>query len=819
VPIDAAVPPERLRRILDGAGIALVLTQSGAEEGTEWPQGVTRLSVDTGTAGLSALPVPPSPARPGDLAYVIFTSGSTGTPKGVMIEHAAAVNTVADINERFGVTARDRALGLSAFNFDLSVYDVFGMLSAGGALVLPEPEAHREPGRWLSLVREHQVTVWNSVPALMEMFTEHAVAEGAAGLPLRVVMMSGDWIPVTLPGAIRGLLPRAEIYSLGGATEASIWSILHPIDRIDPEWTSIPYGKPLRNQRFHVLDDGLRPRPAWVPGDLYIAGIGLARGYLNDHERTDAAFPRHPATGERLYRTGDLGRYLPDGTIEFLGRQDLQVKIQGYRIELGEVEAGLLACPGVRAAVASATGARHARRLVAHVVLEPGHAATEESLRAALGRELPAYLVPSRIHVLDALPLSANGKVDRSALPSADGDAGPVGAVPPADALEESLTEIWREFFDGSSFGVTDSFFALGGDSLLGVRLMARIRRHTGRDLPVSALFASPTIRLLAGTLREHGDGRSARRSALVPVRAGGDRVPLFFVHPVGGDVMCYAELAALLGADQPFLALQVPDADQPGTTVEAMAADYAREIIAARPDGPYRVGGWSMGGVIALEIGRQLTRAGRTVELVAAVDLLEPPGTGRAEAVDDGRLLAWFARDLAGLSGRVWSPDPDALRPGPLRPDPVRALHGLVVAEGLLPPDIDVDTLGGIVDRFARNCRALLAHRPARYGGRVRLLRARDGGATAATTRRWLALCDGDASAVDVPGDHYSVMRAPHVATLAQGLCRLLADADAAARDGTGLDPAGLDPAGLEPAGPPATDPMDTDPPGDDNS
>ncbi|MER7164052.1 amino acid adenylation domain-containing protein, partial [Streptomyces lydicus] len=354
VPVDAAMPGRRLRMIVESAGIELVLTRSAVADGLDLPDGIRSLHVDTEPAETGASsPLPSSPARPDDLAYVIFTSGSTGVPKGVMIEHAAAVNTIQDVNDRFDVTAGDRVLALSALNFDLSVYDVFGLLAAGGALVLPDASAQREPAAWLELVNRHRVTIWNSVPALMDMFVAHVRALG--GPPsLRVVMMSGDWIPVTLPGAIASALPNARVWSLGGATEASIWSIQYPITGVAPEWTSIPYGRPMRNQRFHVLDEALRPRPAWVPGDLYIAGAGLARGYLGDEAKTRAAFLRHPVTGERLYRTGDLGRYLPDGTIEFLGRADSQVKIQGHRIELGEVEAALLRRPDVRAAAAVA---------------------------------------------------------------------------------------------------------------------------------------------------------------------------------------------------------------------------------------------------------------------------------------------------------------------------------------------------------------------------------------------------------------------------------------------------------------------------------
>jgi amino acid adenylation domain-containing protein len=778
VPIDAGVPPERLRLLLDSAGISVVLTQSRVEQSTSWPDGTLRLAIDDADAdaeGDDALPA--VGASPDDLAYVIFTSGSTGTPKGVMIEHAGAVNTIADINSRCAISASDRVLGLSAMHFDLSVWDVFGMLAAGGALVLPEPQAHREPGRWADLVAEHHVTVWNSVPALMQMFTEHVDArQPRPDLPLRVVMMSGDWIAVTLPEAIRRVLPDADIWSLGGATEASIWSISYKIDEADATRASIPYGKPMRNQRLHVLDEALRPCPTWVPGDLYIAGIGLARGYLNDPAKTRGAFLRHPATGERLYRTGDVGRYLADANIEFLGREDSQVKIQGYRIELGEVEAGLLKCPSVRSAVAVAAGDRKGpKRLVAYVVLEQdgagddGETAGESCVQRELRELLPEYLVPARVVMLDDLPLSANGKVDRAALPSPDEHATAGAAfVAPRDETERAIAEIWAEFFDAGPIGVTVSFFDLGGDSLMAVRLMARMASRTGHALALSTLFACPTIELLAGKLRAAAGGESTGRSALVAIRQGGARTPLVFVHPVGGDVLCYAELSGLLGDGQPFYALQVPDTQAPMETIEQMAAVYVEAIVAGLPAGPYRLGGWSMGAMIALEIARRLEQAGRTVELVLAVDLMEAPGSGRGRAADDAALAAWFARDLAGLAGTDWRPAKATF--AAQGRTPLEILYDEARRASVLPADIDIETLRRIVDRFSRNCRALLAYDPQPFTGRVRLLRAEDGG-TIDVAERWRALWPGDAQVVDVPGDHYSVMRTPHVQDLAAAL------------------------------------------------
>ncbi|MCL7364059.1 non-ribosomal peptide synthetase [Streptomyces ardesiacus] len=367
LPVDTTQPALRRNAVLTDAEAHLVLTQSALLPSLDLPAGTRAVAVDT------LAPVDPGDraagghrAAPDDLAYVIYTSGSTGTPKGVMISHAAALNTVDDINARFAVTADDRVLGLAQLGFDLSVYDIFGPLSTGGALVLPDAGRRGDPRHWAELLAEHAVTVWNSVPAQMQILEEYLRTEPGADVSrLRLALLSGDWIPVTLPDAVRRRVPGLHVVSLGGATEAAIWSICHPVTTVDPAAPSIPYGKPLANQRFHVLDPLLRECPAHVTGELYIAGTGLALGYLGDAERTAERFVPHPVTGERLYRTGDMGRRLDDGAIEFLGRVDRQVKLNGHRVELAEVEAALQTCPGVETAAAVVQGEGTARRLVA----------------------------------------------------------------------------------------------------------------------------------------------------------------------------------------------------------------------------------------------------------------------------------------------------------------------------------------------------------------------------------------------------------------------------------------------------------------------
>lgn len=369
LPLDTNQPLGRRDSIMAGAGVRFVLTQSSLAATVTAHNAVRVLPVDTGEVGRAVAALPERWVEPGELAYVIYTSGSTGTPKGVMITHQAAVNTVHDINQRCAVGPGDRVLGLANLGFDLSVFDIFGPLAAGAALVLPQASKRGDPGHWAELIEEHGVTFWNSVPAQLQMLHDF-VGTSRAGMldSVRIALLSGDWVPVSLVGAIRAQFPHIRLISLGGATEAAIWSIWHPIETVSDAQRSIPYGRPLTNQRFHVLDQAMRDCPDWVPGELYIAGLGIAQGYRGDAEQTARCFPTHPVTGERLYRTGDLGRYLPDGEIEFLGRRDRQVKIRGHRIELAEVEVALEAHPAVAAAATLVQGDRGAdRRLVAFI--------------------------------------------------------------------------------------------------------------------------------------------------------------------------------------------------------------------------------------------------------------------------------------------------------------------------------------------------------------------------------------------------------------------------------------------------------------------
>ncbi|MFH9817795.1 amino acid adenylation domain-containing protein [Streptomyces sp. NPDC017230] len=556
VPLSLEQPAARLQRVRATARFDVVLGSWPASEGT----GPRTLSW-ADTQGREPLPAPGG-TSPRSLAYVIFTSGSTGEPKGVEITHAAAWNTIADINARHGITGDDRVFALSALDFDLSVYDVFGLLAAGGSLLLPTEDQRREPARWPGLLDQYGVTVWNTVPALLDLLLdadEQGGGEGGRIAGLRTALVSGDWIGLDLPARLRSRTARpCAFVAMGGATEAGIWSNTLTVTEPDPRWVSIPYGRPLTGQHYRVVDRDGRDCPDWTPGELWIGGAGLARGYLGDPVRTAEKFVERD--GRRWYRTGDLGRFRGDGLLEFLGRLDSQLKIAGHRIEAGEVEAALEAHPAVARAAVVAVGERTARRLVAFAVpqdLTAGGTPVDEpalsvsgtpvgsgtsvvsgtpvgsgtpvdeaaptgsgtpvedpelteGLFGLLAERVPVYAVPSRILLLPALPLTANGKVDRAALA---GLAGPeavlAAAEPPRGETETALAALWHEHLPQGAPDRNANFFTVGGDSLTALRLLTAIERRFGATVPARRFFAAPTIAALAAdvtrTLAAHG--------------------------------------------------------------------------------------------------------------------------------------------------------------------------------------------------------------------------------------------------------------------------------------------------------------------------
>ncbi|MFD6450751.1 amino acid adenylation domain-containing protein [Nocardia sp. NPDC060220] len=525
VPIGFDQPAARRAEILSTADAVAVLTVGGARI-------PDARAIDLAEARTHAEPLArPVFGDPENTAYVLFTSGSTGKPKGVEVPHRAAMNTIDDLNERFDLGPADRALALSALEFDLSVYDIFGLLAAGGAVVTVDDAQRTDSAVWVELVRRHQISLLNCVPSLLDMLLTAAPASqldpgtgSTTATPsgpltsLRTVILGGDWVDVALPARLAAVAPNSRFAGLGGATETAIHStICEVVDaRVPVEWTAVPYGTPLRNVQCRVVGPAGNDCPDWVSGELWIGGDGVATGYRGDPDRTADRFVTHE--GLRWYRTGDLARYLPDGGLEFLGRADHQVKIRGYRVELGEVESALRAVPGVRHAVAAVVGTA-APKLVALVVPTPGTVLDVDTVLAATAELVPVYMVPTRLELLAELPLTSNAKPDRKAIRAVlDKGEGTEEFVAPRTDLERALAAVVAEVLVTDQIGVTDDFFALGGDSVLATTAVARIREWLDApDTIVADLFTARTIEGLAARMlrREAESGAADRLDAV----------------------------------------------------------------------------------------------------------------------------------------------------------------------------------------------------------------------------------------------------------------------------------------------------------------
>jgi amino acid adenylation domain-containing protein len=511
VPLDPSYPEDRLRFMLSDAGASLVISVEPAAGSLDGHASeLVLLDRDAGWIAAQPATRPACDSTPDDIAYVIYTSGSTGQPKGVMVRHRRAVNLIDWVNGTFNIGPRDRLLFVTSICFDLSVYDVFGVLGAGASLHVATSAELREPRSLVDLIDGGSITLWDSAPAALAQLVPF-FPKGSRSSELRHVMLSGDWIPVPLPDQVRTAFPKAQVVSLGGATEATIWSNFYLVDEVPSRWPSIPYGRPIRNARYYVLSDQLEPVPVGMPGQLYIGGDCLADGYLNRPELTAEKFVDDPYSASsqgKMYRTGDVARFMPDGNIEFLGRIDHQVKIRGFRIELGEIEAVLNQHPRVASALVNAQRrSSDDRVLVAYFVPADGKPDAAD-LRALCQQKLPAYMVPAHFVALDRLPVSANGKVDRRALPAPERSAS-TAHVEPRDALEVGVARVFEEMLGVSRVGVHDDFFELGGHSLVAVRLVCELSRVFGHEIPLSSFLAKPSVEAVAEMLRERPVGVS----------------------------------------------------------------------------------------------------------------------------------------------------------------------------------------------------------------------------------------------------------------------------------------------------------------------
>ena len=631
----------------------------------------------------------------------------------------------------------------------------------------PEEESEDIP----ALIARHGITHFQCTPSMLRMLLMEGGGESLRAL--KKLLVGGEAFPAALNEQVRPLV-GGELLNMYGPTETTIWS---SFERIARDETTLTIGRPIANTRMYLLDKRLRPVPVGVPGELFIGGEGVARGYLDRPELTATRFipdPFDAVPGARMYRTGDLARYLADGRIEFLGRLDQQVKVRGVRIEPGEIEAELRQHPDVRQAVvvprADAVGEV---TLSAYVVAAPDAKVAPSELRHFLRDRLPASMVPAHFIRLDALPLTPNKKLDVRALPVPDAPAPELAVVyvAPRDALEWELATLWEELFDLRPIGITSSFFQLGGHSLLAVRLMTRLRARFGRQFPVSLLFQADTIQQLAVLLRQ--EGVELAREPLVKIQETGDKPPLFFVHPTGGDVLCYAPLSRQLGARQPFYALQALP-EQEASSIEELATSYLREVRKVRPQGPYRLGGWSTGGIVAQAMARRLEEEGEQVELLMLLETWSPDIYQRSQ--EPVALMAWFATDLLGgaeaarLDAQWLSAPDDAGRLG--------YLVERVKASGVLP-GVELPEMEQRFRIFSRNARALSRYRAEPYRGKVLFLQAQEVATHPTDTLPAPAESWGQrllqAQIQQVPGSHYTMLQAPHVREVAERMAHCL--------------------------------------------
>jgi amino acid adenylation domain-containing protein len=777
VPLDAAYPDERLRLMVQDAEIEILLTQQKlrARAVTFGSGPLCMEDLSPQLSNESAQNPSPSPDLD-TLAYVIYTSGSTGVPKGVSITHRSIANHMLWMQGAFPLSSDDRVIQRTPFSFDASVWEFYAPLLNGATLVMHQPEIHLDPTALIATINHHQVTTLQLVPSLLRMVME--VAELKSCLSLRRVFCGGEALTADVVKQFRERL-AVPLYNFYGPTEATIDAT---VSQATDEDGHVPIGRPIANTEAYVLDEQLHHVPIGVVGQLYIAGTGLARGYLHQPQLTAEKFIPHPFSvhgGERLYVTGDRARHRADGQLEFLGRQDQQVKVRGVRIELGEIEARLLEHPDVlETAVVYQNQDGTKPRLAAYVVsADPGLTAAE--MRFYLKENLPEFMMPSIFVLLERLPLTANGKADRRALQVRKLDAPALedSFLPPRDVLEFQLAQVWEDVLGVKPIGVRDNFFELGGHSFLAVRLMARIKEATGKTLPLALLMQEGTIESLASELRQTETPVAA--SPLVAIRREGSAPAFFCVHPAGGNVLCYQALAQHLGPDRPFYAFQArgfENGEEPFTSIESAASHYVEAMRAIQPEGPYLIGGWSIGGLIAFEMARLLQAQQQQVALLALFD--SHLDREQSEEADDATLLINSALHM-GLRREDLQPLVESLRTLDKDTQLDYALDHLK-RHNLLPPGSEASQIRALIRVFKANVQAARTYLPLASRGRITLFKAREslGQSNGNSAADWAPLALDGVEVREIPGDHFSMMREPHVKVLAKHLNEILQQA-----------------------------------------
>jgi amino acid adenylation domain-containing protein len=761
VPIDPAYPAERRAVML--APVPIVITTK--RYSNAFSVGSARViyveDIATCPAAISATQFErlSHPSTGDSIAYVIYTSGSTGKPKGVMVPHRGVIRLFRGSNF-LNIGPADVVAQTLNPCFDASVQEIWGALLHGARLVILDNEVLLSPRRFKQALQEYKITAWMTTTALFNLMA-HEVPEAFA--KLTYVVFGGEAAdPKSVSRVLQHGAPT-HLFNAYGPTEASVVTTCLDIKNLENEAISVSIGRPISNTTVYLLDQFGTAVPIGVVGELYIGGPGVAHGYVNAPELTSERFVVNPFSeepGARLYRTGDLARWLPDGTIEFVGRTDHQIKIRGFRIELGEIEAVLKQHPAVVQATVVLGEDNGEKRLLAYAAGDLSKL-TEESVRTFLTQKLPDYMLPSAIVTMEELPFDANGKIDRRALPEALRIDPGKETVAPRDALEAQLLAIWQKALELTTFGVTDNFFELGGHSLLAVRIFSEIERCLGRKLPVATFFQAPTVEALANVLRQQTQEK--RLSALVAIQPFGSRPPFFNVHDGYGSAIYYGLLAGRLGPEQPFygfLARNKDGAVLQLTSIETIAEYYIDEMLQVRPVGPYYLGGFCLGGVIAFEMARQLHAAGQQVALLILFDTDNPAMPRRRytmwERLRQHTLLlknTSLRQKLQTTVGRVKS-HANRWRKSLLKQASIGRQPSLYEIFG--------------TERILH--RAQAAYRPQPYPGKVTLILPENDfeGYELLPDRGWTELSDGGIEIHHIPGGHGSMFKRPYVDYLA---------------------------------------------------
>ena len=796
LPLEANYPAERLQYILEETEAPLVLVSPQTQAAI--PARVPRLDLRDETQFSSDETNPVCESNGESLAYILYTSGSTGKPKGVLIPQRGVVRLVKNTNY-VQLTPNETVMQFAPLSFDASTFEIWGALLNGGTLALC-PVANPSLSELGAFIQSEKITTLWLTAALFAQLIE-AQIENLRGV--RQLLAGGDVLPVSAVKRALETLPNCELINGYGPTENTTFSCCHALRPDFNLSRPAPIGRPIANSQAYILDKNLQPVPIGVPGELYLAGDGLAQGYLNNPTITAERFLNFsPFPAKRIreggqgvrYATGDLARFWPDGVIEFLGRRDQQIKLRGYRIELGEIEAALHLCPAVADAALTVQGESGDRRLLAYVALKNGQTIEINELRDFLRKKLPDYMIPAQFLILDELPLNANGKIDRRALPALS-TAVPVkmersaeqNADAPLPAPLIQLLTIWERLIGAHPIHPDDNFFDLGGNSLTALRLFAEIKKNFQKDLPLSTLLEAPTAARLAAVLQQETDASMPSRS-LVPIQTKGAKPPFFCIHGGGGHVLFYYDMARRLGDDQPFYGLQAQGMDGKSPRhlcLEDMASHYIGEMKTVQPIGPYYLGGVSLGGVIAYEMAQQLQANGEKVSLLALFEGLHPDFPQTRPGVPDwARLLCNLYRTIEHHAGSVWMLERGKKWPY-LREKAMKAREeigeALVVQSKKIRGRVYAGT-GKTVPPALEEVQshsyiAWMNYKPTPYPGAITLFRATNQplGIVPDPTLGWKDLPAGGVEIHDVPGYHAAIVSEPRVRFLVAKLRPLL--------------------------------------------